>query len=274
MATGGFSTVEKVIYPDGPRAQKWYDKPPYTWLTTITFFNRVAYALDLRDQFSDLNDVLVPVLGYDLTCENKWVEMPWIEGKPLQWEETYRSSYFNPKLAPVTHKETVASLEALQLLHARGLAHGDYKPDNVHIITEKTGQGAEVIRATLLDVETLTREGDGKKFEWGTWQYSAPEREKGKVPTRPGDIWSVGSHIYRTFGLRHSKLSTQYIRPDKRTLAESIENSATLGSADQIDCQRRLLEFAVLALERDPTARPTASQALDLLQRGSNLGEL
>ena len=70
--------------------------------------------------------------------------------------------------------------DALSVLHAANLPHGDIKPDNVVV--------GSVKRAEVMLVDFGLAGGDSG----GTLQYAAPERLRGGPPSGPADVYALG----------------------------------------------------------------------------------
>lgn len=84
----------------------------------------------------------------------------------------------------------LALAEALEYAHARGVVHGDVRPQNVLIGPEGhiklTGFGTAGAQALLSDPETLRR----------TIPYAAPEVAQGGVPAVSGDLYALGVLLF------------------------------------------------------------------------------
>lgn len=82
--------------------------------------------------------------------------------------------------------------EGLDALHAEGIVHCDFKPENVIIV--KTEDGSECVKITDFGISRkVTPEDSGLYSEHpGTLDYMAPEVEKGKKPTPAADLFAFG----------------------------------------------------------------------------------
>ena len=84
---------------------------------------------------------------------------------------------------------------ALSSLHARGIIHGDVKPEN--IIVSPTG------RAALVDFGFSCKAGSWARSIRGTRDYMAPEQVEMRQLTEKTDIYNFGATIYFLLTDRH-----------------------------------------------------------------------
>ncbi|KAB5588077.1 Tyrosine kinase catalytic domain containing protein [Ceratobasidium theobromae] len=87
---------------------------------------------------------------------------------------------------------------ALEYLHAKGIAHGDVKPDNVVMSDDAHAQLTDFGSAMLTNYSTLYFTNTSYK---GTQRFMAPELLNGssEIPTMKADIYALGM-IYSFFG--------------------------------------------------------------------------
>lgn len=151
-------------------------------------------------------------------------------------------------------------LQALSYLHEQGIAHRDVKLENVL----RDGRGG----AVLIDFGLCHwRRPGGELYSrkhCGTPQYAAPEI-MGKLPYVPeaGDMWSCGVMLYA--------LLTRSLPFTGRTWSD-LERSISTANTDALLAAPALslispgTESLLRALlDTNPTQRPSAKQALDLL---------
>lgn len=84
----------------------------------------------------------------------------------------------------------IALAEALEFAHARGVVHGDLRPQNVLIGPEGhiklAGFGTSHAQALLSDAQTLL----------ATVPYTAPDVSQGRTPTASGDLYGLGVVLF------------------------------------------------------------------------------
>jgi serine/threonine-protein kinase PknK len=163
-----------------------------------------------------------------------YVALDWVDGAAL-----------DPRSVDAKDRERLALVvardigEALQALHAMGIAHGDVKPDNI-VISGNVGSERAVLVDLGLGVSTSEPVPRG-----GTPRYLAPECFD---PSRGGDarardLWALGQTIAETASADFAALD------DPR---ERIVPTSKLG---------RVEELVRALLSRTPAARPTADWA-------------
>ncbi len=86
-------------------------------------------------------------------------------------------------------------LEALEVVHSRGVIHGDLKPENVMLVRDR--EGCERIRLVDFGVSSVLAENWHTPGEvCGTPGYLAPEIMMGKPPTPSSDLYAAGIVLY------------------------------------------------------------------------------
>ncbi len=163
---------------------------------------REEYARDplLRKRFLNESKVIdqlnhpniVKVLERGETNDRLYMAMEFIEGKTLA--AIIREQ---PRLPLEFCMEVMNQLlDAVEVLHQRGILHRDLKPENV-MVSHKPGEPPQV---KLMDFDLardvrltpLTRTGE----LLGTLPYMAPERISDQVCTEAGDIYALGAVFY------------------------------------------------------------------------------
>lgn len=85
--------------------------------------------------------------------------------------------------------------DAVDFLHAQGLAHGDIKPTNILLKRDNTPLLADTGLQKLIR-ETLSLLGEEDAVV-GTVPYLSPEQQRGDNASAQGDVWSLGMLAYR-----------------------------------------------------------------------------
>lgn len=146
----------------------------------------------------------------------------------------------------------VGIASALAAIHARGLVHGDVKPDNVMIC--RTG-------ARILDLGTARSIGqhlEDRPVAGGTPAYMAPEQADAPVAPQ-ADIYAFGL-------LLRECLTARFSRPDADPPHLDTANAGPWPwLPDTLPGDLRDLVTACLSPE--PTGRPTAAHAAAVLRR-------
>jgi DNA-binding NtrC family response regulator/tetratricopeptide (TPR) repeat protein len=114
-----------------------------------------------------------------------WLATEWFEGRRLS-EAIPPSSGRGRDVAAVLAQV----LGALAHAHARGVLHGDLKPQNV--LVDETGR-VKLIDLGLAAPLERTRPGGGPRRVSGTPAYLAPERWAGGAPSPQSDVYSAGA---------------------------------------------------------------------------------
>ncbi len=192
VGAGGFSEVWLATNAAGqPRALK------FPRIAELTEHLRREAALSA--QVPDLPERVVGVEAARLAHDPPYLVVPWVEGVPLEPPEDVPSP---PEiLAGLTRADEVAAL--LQGLHARGIVHGDVKPQNV--LVDRSGQcwlvdlGLAVHHVRARQQRSLAQSlvsVDGAPIA-GTLEYMAPEVLAGSPPSPASDLYALGVLLHQ-----------------------------------------------------------------------------
>lgn len=134
------------------------------------------------------------VTAYRLIRSGRWrrrkrhaLVMQYVEGHDLRREHRYPIGQIVDILSQVA--------TAVARLHARGIVHGDLKPENV--VVSPAG------KATLVDFGFSCKAGSVAASIRGTRDYMAPEQVKMGHITEKTDIYNFGATMYFLVTKRH-----------------------------------------------------------------------
>ncbi|WP_126639052.1 serine/threonine-protein kinase [Embleya hyalina] len=83
--------------------------------------------------------------------------------------------------------------EALRVVHAHRVVHGDVTPENILVTADGTGKLVDFGISRALGADgTRTRDGS----VWGKPRYLAPEVARGRGAGRASDVFSLGASLY------------------------------------------------------------------------------
>ncbi len=162
------------------------------------------------------------------------IVMEWIEGSTLKkWLESDTTS---------SDRKHVASqlLDAVEHIHAHGIAHRDLKPSNIMITSN--GHNVKIIDFGLADTDVHAI----LKQPAGTEHYMAPEQASTSKPDVRNDIYSLG------LVLREMNLGRDYKKPIARCLMPIAERYQSMEEmkADlrRRASRRRTMRIGIVAL--------------------------
>jgi serine/threonine-protein kinase len=133
-------------------------------------------------------------------------------------------------------KMAVAGLTAL---HAGGVVHRDFKPDNLL----RMGDGRLVI--SDFGLATDAANAPGATVLIATPHYMAPEVLAGEPATTRSDVWALGVVLYEVFFGQ---------RPERRSV--SFDGSARVPLRPTSSTERRMLALCEACLAESPLERP------------------
>ncbi|MDH6574887.1 serine/threonine-protein kinase [Kitasatospora sp. MAP5-34] len=178
-----------------------------------------------------------------------WIVMELIDGRSLA-EVVATEGTLLPRDAARVGAQVVSALDAA---HRLGVLHRDVKPANV--LLERGGRVVltDFGIAMLEGSPGLTRTGDIV----GSPDYIAPERVMGHRPGPESDLWSLGATLYA---------AVEGQSPFHRTTTMSTLQAVITDPLPPPRNAGLLTPVIEALLRKDPAERPTAGQALALLQ--------
>ncbi|MEV3919615.1 serine/threonine-protein kinase [Actinomadura coerulea] len=188
------------------------------------------------------------VLDADMTGDRPYIVSEFVEGPSLQHVVADRGPLSPPRL----RKLALRTAAALAAIHRAGIVHRDFKPGNVLLGPD----GAKVIDfgiARTADAAPLTT------GPVGTPAYMAPEQIEDEPVGPPADVFAWGAAmVFAATG-----------RPPFGTgPSAAVMRRVTSRKPDLGDMQGPLRELAARCLDKNPAARPTASQIVRALREG------
>jgi len=162
----------------------------------------------------------------------------------------------DPELLAVV---ALQALEALGVLHARGLVHRDLKPRNLLV------QGAGAAAHTrLIDLGLAVRAGT-RSVAAGTLAYMAPEVARGEDVDGRADLYSLGALLYEA-------LLPEEAARTLEDVAHRLRSAPPPPVRENPLVPTSLSAFVMRLLEPDRRARfQSAEEAADALARGADL---
>ncbi|TDB84173.1 serine/threonine protein kinase [Actinomadura sp. KC216] len=188
------------------------------------------------------------VLDADMTGDRPYIVSEFVEGPPLQHVVEDRGPLSPPKL----RKLGLRTAAALAAIHRAGIVHRDFKPGNVLLGPD----GAKVIDFGIARIADATPVTTGPV---GTPAYMAPEQIEDEPVGTPADVFAWGATmVFAATG-----------RPPFGTgPSAAVMRRVTSRSPDLGDLDGPLRDLAARCLDKNPAARPTASQIVRALREG------
>lgn len=155
-------------------------------------------------------------------------------------------------------------LDALDAAHRAGVLHRDVKPGNILL-------GDSRVVLTDFGIADLDAPGDGAETALtrtgqvvGSLVFLAPERAQDLEPGPAADVWSLGMTLYT---------AVEGIAPFHRTSAFSTLTAIVNDPLPEPGRAGPLAPILATLLHKDPSRRPSAAQARDMLTAAATATE-
>ncbi|WP_067602455.1 serine/threonine-protein kinase [Nocardiopsis listeri] len=188
-----------------------------------------------------------------------WIVMELLSGSSLH----HRIETHGPMPVERVEEAARALLGGLKAAHAVGVTHRDVKPANI-MLTEDD-------RTVLMDFGIANVDGSAALTQTGVYigspEYMAPERFEGERALPASDLWSLGVTLYSLLegrspfkrGSVTGMISAVLTAPVPPHLSRNEAAGSPRGAA--------LQALISALLTRETGARPSPSEALELLER-------
>ncbi|NUT41821.1 MAG: serine/threonine protein kinase [Thermoactinospora sp.] len=155
-----------------------------------------------------------------------------------------------PRTGGSLHRLAIGMATALAAIHRAGVVHRDFKPGNVLL-------GLDGVRVIDFGVARLAGTDATTGLAVGSPAYMAPEQVKGEAVGPAADLYAFGLTVAFTANGRHAYGGATY----QEVLAKIVYGRADLG-----ELSGSLREIVEACLAPAPEERPSAEEALRLLQ--------
>jgi serine/threonine protein kinase len=208
---------------------------------------------------------IVTICESGVSPSGLFIAMEWVDGT------TFREVFDD---GAVSAQQAIdwggQAARAVAAAHAAGILHRDIKPENIML-----GRGgvlkildfglARLAGPVRLDVDSSGASGTISGTLSGTLLYMPPEILRGETATSASDVYSLGAFLYELWAGRHP-----FAAETPLAVFEAIECRVVAPpSASCLDVPREIDELILRMLDRDPTQRPSASEACDVFSRFS-----
>ncbi|MFD7898701.1 serine/threonine-protein kinase [Streptomyces sp. NPDC059743] len=197
-----------------------------------------------------------PVIDSDTEGERPWLATAYVAGPSLH----VAVGRHGPLPVPAVALAVAGIAEALQAIHGIGIVHRDLKPSNVLLASD----GPRVIDfgiARAADATSLTRSG----VIVGTPAFMTPEQASGAACVPATDVFALGQvAVYAATGLPAFGEGTSHA-----VLYRIVHEEPSLSGVPE-----ELGELISRCLAKDPGARPTPADVIDMCRQASPRTEL
>jgi len=159
---------------------------------------------------------------------------------------------------------------AVLAAHAAGILHRDIKPENIMLGRDGVLKILDFGLARLegpvrIDVAASGASGTISGTLSGTLLYMPPEILRGEPATSASDVYSLGAFLYELWAGRHPFAAATPLE-----VFEAIEFRVVAApSTVRAEVPREIDELILRMLDREPSRRPSASEAAEVFSRFS-----
>jgi serine/threonine protein kinase len=159
---------------------------------------------------------------------------------------------------------------AVAAAHAAGILHRDIKPENIMLgkngVLKILDFGLARLEGPVrLDVDSSGASGTISGTLSGTLLYMPPEILRGELASSASDVYSLGAFLYELWAGRHP-----FAAETPLEVFEAIECRVVRApSVVCADVPREIDELILRMLDREPSRRPSASEACEVFSRFS-----
>jgi eukaryotic-like serine/threonine-protein kinase len=185
------------------------------------------------------------------------IVMELVEGKPLR--QLCGDGPMDLFQVAETGRQVALALEAA---HARGIVHGDIKPENVMVRPDGYAKVLDFGLAKRIEAAASGSEGRNHSSIFGTFRYMAPEQMRSEPVTPASDVYSLGLLLYEMASGRHPFGDEPGFAGLARGSLRTPEALAKANSGIPASFDRLILWM----LMGEGEARPTAPQVVAQLE--------
>jgi serine/threonine protein kinase len=205
---------------------------------------------------------IVSLLDFSLEDEPPWMATEYVDGSTLR---TYLNNH-NPLASELMLPILISILKALDYAHGERVIHRDLKPENLMINAEGSSVCIRILDFGIAIVDNFDHAGSMTAENSplsGTLLYMAPEQFEGRLLTPACDLYAVGLMAWE-MSMGRSVFEGKTMTQIMLAKVTRIEGYALEGTSAPFPAKLSSIVEACTA--REPAARPSAREALAMLQ--------